>query len=77
MSKVVFAAALLAAFSLAPAVHADEADYEAKCRAWAQEDEVAADHLADYLARCVEDLKISAAEDAKEAEGAQPADSGR
>ena len=68
MRTLVIAASLLALFSTAPVALAEEADLEAQCRKWAQEDEVAADQLQDYLARCIEDAKASAAEDAKQAQ---------
>ena len=62
MSKVVITVALLAALSMAPLAHANEAEYDAQCRKWAQEDEVAADQLNDYVARCIEDQKGAAGE---------------
>ncbi|GAB6041690.1 hypothetical protein [Endothiovibrio diazotrophicus] len=69
MRKLVIAASLLALFSNASlALAAEQADYEAQCRKWAQEDEVPADQLQEYLARCIEDAKASAAEDAKAAQ---------
>lgn len=56
MPKVVFAAALLAAFALSP-LYADEAEDEAQCRTWAQEDEVPTDQLDGYMVRCMEDMR--------------------
>lgn len=58
--RTLVAALLLAA--VAPLVHADAAEDEAKCRQWAQEDGVTQEQMANYLSQCLEDLHAAQAE---------------
>lgn len=67
MPKVVITAAMLATLLLAPALHANDAENEALCRKWAQEDEVAQEYIATYLADCAEDLRRTASEESGQA----------
>ena len=66
MRKVLFAvsvAAILAGFN-ASAAEQDEAAaqqerFETKCRVWAEEEKIAQDKVAGYVAQCVEGLKAT------------------
>lgn len=61
MRKFVIAIALLA-HAGPPLAFSEGYDYEAPCRIWAQEDEVPADQVEDYVAACVEEQKANAME---------------
>lgn len=59
-------ATVLVALAASPAALAAQADYEEQCRVWAQEDEVDADQVEDYVAECLEEQRANAAENSSE-----------
>jgi hypothetical protein len=62
MIKGLMGAAAAALLLVSLGSFADD-DVEARCRQWAQEDQVPADEIRDYVAQCVEDQRSSGALD--------------